>query len=83
MLPDDDKRYAIETCRSSESVLKKWFKNKWHTISALVGCVIISNNYLLRNNPEERSSYLFHREKFRLQYFGLLYVLNMLWNSSV
>ena len=26
MLHDDDKRYAIETCRSSESVLKKWFK---------------------------------------------------------
>ena len=26
MLPDDDKRYAIETCRSSESVLKKWLK---------------------------------------------------------
>ena len=26
MLPDDDKRYAIESCRSSESVLKKWFK---------------------------------------------------------
>ena len=27
MLPDDDKRYAIETYRSSEkSVLKKWFK---------------------------------------------------------
>ena len=23
MLPDDDKRYAIETCKSSESVLKK------------------------------------------------------------
>ena len=23
MLPDDDKRYAIETCRSSESVFKK------------------------------------------------------------
>jgi len=22
VLPDDDKRYAIETCRSSESVLK-------------------------------------------------------------
>ena len=41
MLPDDDKRYAIETCRSSESVLKKWFKNKWHTISAFVGFVII------------------------------------------
>ena len=41
MLPDDDKRYAIETCRSSESVFKKWFNNKWHTISAFVGCVII------------------------------------------
>ena len=40
MLPDDDKQYAIETCRSSESVLK-WFKNKLHTISAFVGCVII------------------------------------------
>ena len=26
MLPDDDKRYAMEICRSSESVLKKWFK---------------------------------------------------------
>jgi len=26
MLPDDDKWYAIETGRSSESVLKKWFK---------------------------------------------------------
>ena len=26
MLPDDNKRYAIETCRSSESVLKNWFK---------------------------------------------------------
>jgi len=43
VLPDDDKRYAIETCRCSESVLKKWFKNKWHTITAFVGCVIISN----------------------------------------
>ena len=41
MLPDDDKQYAIETCRSSENVLKKLFKNKLHTISAFVGCVII------------------------------------------
>ena len=41
MLPDDDKRYAIETCRSSESVLKKLFKNKLHTVSAFVGFVII------------------------------------------
>ena len=49
MLPDDDKRYAIETCRSSESVLKKLFKNKWHTISAFVGCVIISNDTKFMN----------------------------------
>ena len=41
VLPDDDKQYAIETCRSSESVLKKWFKNKLLTISEFVGCVII------------------------------------------
>ena len=26
VLPDDDKRYAIETCRSSESVLKSYLK---------------------------------------------------------
>ena len=26
MLPDDDKRYAIETCRSRKGVLKKLFK---------------------------------------------------------
>ena len=45
MLPDDDKRYAIETCRSSESVLKKSFKNKLHTISAFVGCVIIMGTF--------------------------------------
>ena len=43
MLPDDDKQYAIEICRSSESVLQKWFKNKLHTISAFVGFVIIIN----------------------------------------
>ena len=46
MLPDDDKQYAIETWRSSESVLKKWFKNKLHTISAFVGFVIIITEYL-------------------------------------
>ena len=44
MLPEDDKQYAIETCRSSESVLKKRFKNKLHTISAFVGFVIIIEN---------------------------------------
>ena len=45
MLPDDDKRYAIETCRSSESVLKKGFKNKLHTISAFVGFAIIIETF--------------------------------------
>ena len=49
MLPDDDKRYAIETCRSSESVLKKWFKNKLHTISAFVDCVIIIESHYMFN----------------------------------
>ena len=48
MLPDDDKQYAIETCRSSESVLKKWFKNKLHTISAFVGFVITTDINLLQ-----------------------------------
>jgi len=42
VLPDDDKRYAIETCRSSESVLKSDLKND--TISAFFGCVIISEH---------------------------------------
>ena len=47
MLPDDDKRYAIETCRSSESVLKSDLKiNDTHTISAFVGCVIFSEHLL-------------------------------------
>ena len=40
MLPDDDKRYVIETCRSSESVLKSDLKING-TISAFVGFVII------------------------------------------
>ena len=55
MLPDADKRYAIETCRSSESVLKKWFKNKWHTISAFVGCVIISESPLASLHEKQRT----------------------------
>ena len=32
-----------------KSVLKKWFKNKWHTVSAFVGCVIIRNNMFRPN----------------------------------
>ena len=44
VLPDDNKRYAIETCRSSESVLKKWFKINDNTISAFVGSVMISDS---------------------------------------
>ena len=43
MLPDDDKRYAIETCRSSESVLKKLFKIN-DIISAFVGSVIFGES---------------------------------------
>ena len=43
MLPDDDKRYAIETCRSSESVLKSDLKIN-DTISVFVGSVIFSES---------------------------------------
>jgi hypothetical protein len=48
VLPDDDKRYAIETCKRSESVLK-WFKvNNFiliHNIQyAFVGYVIFSES---------------------------------------
>jgi hypothetical protein len=32
VLPDDDKRYAIETCRSSESVLKLFKVNNFRLI---------------------------------------------------
>ena len=42
MLPDDDKRYAIKTCRSSEKCFKKVIWNKRHTISAFVGSVIFN-----------------------------------------
>ena len=42
MLPDDDKWYAIETCRSSESVLKKLFKINDIQLVHFVGCVMIS-----------------------------------------
>jgi hypothetical protein len=44
VLPDDDRRYDIETCRSSE----KCFKINDNTISAFVGSVIFSeqNNVL-------------------------------------
>jgi len=52
VLPDDDKQYAIETCRSSESVLKKkLFKNKLRTISAFVGFVIIIGPHLKFHTP--------------------------------
>jgi len=55
VFPDDDKRYDIETCRSSESVLQKWFKNKWHTISTFVGCVIISETMILTQASKLRN----------------------------
>ena len=45
MLPDDDKQYAVETCRSSKSVLMKMFLNETILInkgynSALVGVIL-------------------------------------------
>ena len=42
MLPDDDKRYAIETCRSSESVLKSDLKINDIQLVHFFGYVIIS-----------------------------------------
>ena len=49
MLPDDDKRYAIETCRSSESVLKKWFKiNDIQLVHLLVVWYLVNSNYMFR-----------------------------------
>ena len=45
MLPDDDKRYAIETCRSSESILKKWFKiNDIQLVHLLVMWYLVNQN---------------------------------------
>ena len=69
MLPDDDKRYAIETCRSSESVLKKMIWNKWHTISAFVGCVIISESY--------SSSFRFISPSIRKSSWNILEIKNI------
>ena len=47
MLPDDDKRYAIETCRSSESVLKKWFKiNDIQLVHLLVVWCLVDESWL-------------------------------------
>ena len=44
MLPDDDKRYAIETCRSSESVLKSDLKIN---DIQLVHCTIVLKNNIV------------------------------------
>ena len=50
MLPDDDKQYAVETCRSSKSVLMKMFlneiilTNKGYN-SALVGVILSGHIY--------------------------------------
>jgi hypothetical protein len=57
VLPDDDKRYAIETCRSGESVLK-WFKVNnvrlihntqlvrllvmWYLVDSMLECRVIA-----------------------------------------
>ena len=78
MLPDDDKRYAIETCRSSESVLKKWFKNKWHTISAFVGCVIISKIIILyrQQKAEDKLEWQQSSLKVVMQWY-LIYTNNL------
>ena len=59
-----------------KSVLKKWFKNKWHTISAFVGCVIISeqgcvfpvntiiNENIERFNAKAENKYVVHSRSY-------------------
>ena len=54
MLPDDDKRYAIETCRSSESVLKKWFKiNDIQLVHLLVVWYLVNLQNARCNNKDK------------------------------
>ena len=55
MLPDDDKQYAVETCRSSKSVLMKMFLNQTILInkcynSALVRVILNEYTYLFISN---------------------------------
>ena len=53
MLPDDDKRYAIETCRSSESVLKMVFKiNDIHLVHLLVVRYLVNLQDARCNNKD-------------------------------
>ena len=55
MLPDDDKRYAIETCRSSE----KWFKiNDIQLVHLLVVWYLVSVSYFKRVCCSETLSFL-------------------------
>ena len=54
MLPDDDKRYAIETCKSSESVLKKWFKiNDIQLVHLLVMWYLVNLQDARCNNKDK------------------------------
>ena len=66
MLPDDDRRYAIETCRSSESVLKSGLKIN-DIISAFVGCVIINE---LKEEFKTTTDYFCKNSKITLEYFN-------------
>ena len=65
MLPDDDKRYAIGTCRSSESVLKKWFKiNDIQLVHLLVMWYLVKNKQLLATSKLDKLDTV-HKGKFK------------------
>ena len=59
MLPDDDKRYAIETCRSSESVLKNWFKvNDIQLVHLLVVWYLVNLQDARCNNKDDSEVFI-------------------------
>ena len=55
MLPDDDKRYAIKTCRNSEKCLKKWVKiNDIQLVHLLVVWYLVNLQDARCNNKDGR-----------------------------
>ena len=72
MLPDDDKRYAIETCRSSEKCFKKWFKiNDIQLVHLLVVWYLVNKNVCFE--------YLYN---FSLKHFPFLEKLIEIWQTK-
>ena len=61
MLPDDDKRYAIETYRSRKSVLKRWFKiNDIQSVHLFVVWYLVNLQDARRNNKDSLGYYFWY-----------------------